>query len=112
QSLNVSAWVSGCPKLYGKVALNCAIHHDALVNTAMKVTWKKKMFSEGHLEEQVIAEGDLLKVQEPRFTLEHHLDQYHLIIKDFRAKDCGTYECEARAAGTTAASQLLLFTCL
>ncbi|KAK7069201.1 hypothetical protein SK128_022264 [Halocaridina rubra] len=35
QSLNVTAWVSGCPKLYGKVELNCVIEHDAFSNTAM-----------------------------------------------------------------------------
>lgn len=35
QSLNVSAWVSGCPKLYGKVELNCAVQHDALSKAAL-----------------------------------------------------------------------------
>lgn len=35
QSVNVSAWVSGCPKLYGKVKLNCAVHHDSLAEAAM-----------------------------------------------------------------------------
>ena len=35
QSINVSAWVSGCPKLYGKVKLNCAVHHDSLAKAAM-----------------------------------------------------------------------------
>lgn len=35
QSLNVSTWVSGCPKLYGKVQLNCATDTDAVANTAM-----------------------------------------------------------------------------
>ncbi|MPC39904.1 hypothetical protein E2C01_033456 [Portunus trituberculatus] len=35
QSINVSAWVSGCPKLYGKVKLNCAVHHDSPIKAAM-----------------------------------------------------------------------------
>lgn len=112
QSLNVSAWVSGCPKLYGKVQLNCATDTDAVANTAMSLMWKKKSFSEGRLKEQVVAEGDIVKVEDSRFSLQRRLGHYDLVIKDFRPKDCGTYECEARAADTVVASQLLLFTCL
>ncbi|KAK3876131.1 hypothetical protein Pcinc_019040 [Petrolisthes cinctipes] len=111
QSLNVSAWVSGCPKLYGKAELNCEIHHDAPAK--MTVTWKKKTFTEGRPEEVLVSEGEVLKVNDPRLSLGWtEGGHYTLAIKDFRPKDCGTYECEARAADSVAASQLLLFTCL
>ncbi|KAK4302677.1 hypothetical protein Pmani_025256 [Petrolisthes manimaculis] len=111
QSLNASAWVSGCPKLYGKAELNCEIHHDAPAK--MTVTWKKKTFTEGRPEEVLVSEGEVLKVNDPRLSLGWtEGGHYTLAIKDFRPKDCGTYECEARAADSVAASQLILFTCL
>lgn len=112
QSLNVTAWVSGCPKLYGKAELNCVVEHDAIGNTAMTLMWKKKSFTEGRPQEHIMTENDLLKMEDSRFSLHHHHDRYVLSIKDFRPKDCGTYECEAKAADTRASSQLLLFTCL
>ncbi|XP_068200415.1 uncharacterized protein [Palaemon carinicauda] len=111
QSLNVTAWVSGCPKLYGKAELICVVEHDAISNTAMTVMWKKKSFTEGRPREHIMAENDLLMMEDERFSLKQDDGQYTLTIKDFRPKDCGTYECEAKAADTTAASQLLLFTC-
>ncbi|XP_066938589.1 uncharacterized protein [Macrobrachium rosenbergii] len=111
QSLNVTAWVSGCPKLYGKAELICVIEHDAISNTAMTVMWKKKSFTEGRPQEHIMAENDLLVMEDERFSLKQNAGRYTLTIKDFRPKDCGTYECEAKAADTTAASQLLLFTC-
>ncbi|XP_064117621.1 uncharacterized protein LOC135223042, partial [Macrobrachium nipponense] len=111
QSLNVTAWVSGCPKLYGKAELICVIEHDAISNTAMTVMWKKKSFTEGRPQEHIMAENDLLMMEDERFSLRQNEGRYTLTIKDFRPKDCGTYECEAKAADTTAASQLLLFTC-
>ena len=61
--------------------------------------------------EQVITENNLLMMEDPRLSLDRHAEHYNLDIKDFRAKDCGSYECEVRAADTLAASQLLLFTC-
>nr|XP_045622111.1 uncharacterized protein LOC123772787 [Procambarus clarkii] len=112
QSLHVSTWVSACPKLYDKVELNCAIHRDALVATALKMMWKKRTYLDGHVEEQVLAEDDLLKVEDPRIFLKQRHDQYQLVINDFRSRDCGSYMCEARAGGRVAASHLLLFTCL
>ncbi|KAK8393389.1 hypothetical protein O3P69_013407 [Scylla paramamosain] len=111
QSINVSAWVSGCPKLYGKVKLNCAVHHDSPAKAVMNLRWKKKTFAEGHVAEQVITEDNLVMMEDPRLSLDRHAGHYNLDIKDFRAKDCGSYECEVRAADTLAASQLLLFTC-
>ncbi|XP_047496937.1 histone-lysine N-methyltransferase 2C-like [Penaeus chinensis] len=112
QALNVSARTSGCPKLYGKVELTCDIHHDASDNTSMKMMWKKKSFLKGRPEEQIVAEDSNLMLEDSRLSLKRLKDSYSLVIKDFRPKDCGTYECEVRAADTVAASQLLLFTCL
>lgn len=73
--------------------------------------WKKKTFTEGHVEEQVITEDNLVLMEDPRLSLDRYTGHYNLDIKDFRAKDCGSYECEIQAADTIAASQLLLFTC-
>ncbi|XP_050724847.1 uncharacterized protein LOC127002756 [Eriocheir sinensis] len=111
QSLNVSAWVSGCPKLYGKVELNCAVQHDALAKAVLTMRWKKKTFKDGRMEEEVLSEDNLVTLKDPRISLARRGEHYNLAVKDFRAQDCGSYECEARAADTVSASQLLLFMC-
>ncbi|CAL4067039.1 unnamed protein product [Meganyctiphanes norvegica] len=113
QSLNVSAWVSGCPKLYGEVELRCTVDHDPVMDNQMTMMWKKKSYSLGVPEEKLVSLDEALVVQDTRFSLKNGKDHsYSLHIRDFRPSDCGTYECQAKAKQATAASQLLLFTCL
>lgn len=73
--------------------------------------WKKKTFKDGRMEEEVLSEDNLVTLKDPRISLARRGEHYNLAVKDFRAQDCGSYECEARAADTVSASQLLLFMC-
>ncbi|CAG0900345.1 unnamed protein product [Darwinula stevensoni] len=108
----LQASVSSCPRLYETVELRCAVDPKQAWDPKMDFAWTKKSYGGGvEMEEELMSSGRA-SWRGPRFRARASEDgQYVLEIQDFRAEDCGLYECQARRGWERETAQLTLFMC-